>query len=205
MDVCLDVQKLRWWPFQKRRGPETVVQRPWHLQAASPLCLSVRHPREGQGRLRLTTLQHLESLHLPAESKRPAEAVSRSACLPHPHPTPQTWGLDCPPSGLWEAQRCGLHGSPCRTIGMFRAECFRSRMGDKGGQLKRSGGQVLDGSSWTQRRKGRGGGGLPPLGLWAQLLASVQDRERVSLARPGQLSRPASLRDGVKKKTQAVG
>ena len=76
MDVCLDVQKLRWWPFQKRRGPETVVQRPWHLQAASPLCLSVRHPREGQGRLRLTTLQHLESLHLPAESKRPAEAVS---------------------------------------------------------------------------------------------------------------------------------
>ena len=132
------------------------------------------------------------------------QRVSRARRV-RPTPTPQAWGLDCPPSGLWEAQRCGLHGSPCRTIGMFRAECFSSRMGDKGGQLKRSGGQVLDGSSWTQRRKGGGGGGLPPLGLWAQLLASAQDRERVSLARPGQLSRPASLRDGVKKKTQAVG
>ena len=91
-----------------------------------------------------------------------------------------------------------------QNLGTFQAECFRSRMGGNGGQFKRSGGQVLDGSSWTQRRKGRGGGGLPPLGLWAQLLASVQDRERVSLARPGRLSRPASLRDGVKKETQTV-
>lgn len=51
------------------------------------------------------------------------------------------------------------------------------------------------------RRKGGGGGGLPPLGLWAQLLAWTLDPERVSLARPGRLSHPLSLRDGVKKKT----
>lgn len=106
MDVCLDVQKLRWWPFQKRRGPETVAQRPRHPQAASPRCLSVRRPREGQGRLHLT-LQHLASLCLPAESKHPAEGVSRSACPPHPHPTglgvrlPPKWSLGGP--ALWSS------------------------------------------------------------------------------------------------------
>lgn len=51
-----------------------------------------------------------------------------------------------------------------QNLGMFQAECFRSRMGGNGGQFKRSGGQVLDGSSWTQRRKGKRGEARHP---WA--------------------------------------
>ena len=202
MDVCLDVQKLRWWPFQKRRGPETVAQRPRHPQAASPRCLSVRRPREGQGRLHLT-LQHLASLCLPAESKHPAEGVSRSACPPHPHPTglgvrlPPKWSLGGP--ALWSSWKS-----------------MQNHRNVPGGVLQvQDGGQGWpvekvwwSGLGWEQLDTAEEGWrrGRPATpGLWAQLLASAQDRERVSLARPGQLSRPASLRDGVKKKTQAVG
>ena len=202
MDVCLDVQKLRWWPFQKRRGPETVAQRPRHPQAASPRCLSVRRPREGQGRLHLT-LQHLASLCLPAESKHPVEGVSRSACPPHPHPTglgvrlPPKWSLGGP--ALWSSWKS-----------------MQNHRNVPGGVLQvQDGGQGWpvekvwwSGLGWEQLDTAEEGWrrGRPATpGLWAQLLASAQDRERVSLARPGQLSRPASLRDGVKKKTQAVG
>lgn len=99
---------------------------------------------------------------LPAESEHTAEAASRAACAPHPHPSdlglrlPPTWSLGGP--ALWSSWKS------MQNLGTFQAECFRSRMGGNGGQFKRSGGQVLDGSSWTQRRKGKGGEARHP---WA--------------------------------------
>mgnify|MGYP007134381224 CR=1 FL=1 len=62
MDVCLDVQKLRWWPFQKRRGPETVVQRPWHLLLSLRNKLSA-NAEIGAGRVgELGSFQSIEKL-----------------------------------------------------------------------------------------------------------------------------------------------
>lgn len=61
-------------------------------------------------------------------------------------PPPSDLGLRLPPRGLWEAQRCGLRGSPCKTQERSRRSASGPGWGN-GGQFKRSGGQVLDGSS----------------------------------------------------------
>lgn len=105
MDACLDVPKLRLWPFQKRRAP-------LHPQAASLLPFR-EAPSWGLGEGASRHPQHLMSVssQLRANTQQ-RPPLARSVC---PTPTPPTWGLDCPPSGLWEAQRCGLHGSPCKT------------------------------------------------------------------------------------------